>query len=163
MKTNIQITFKQENPWGCGLYSVAHAMGIESYVTDERELISKGGNSVPLLTKWLFDDGKDYGVDVFFYDHMKKGKLPEETVSIRTNTEGLFLPVLVQVNYSEESLAHLIGGRIDHENNIYIYDSYSDFVEVIPFPEINNKYHSVTGLFAFSGLSKGNDWVMIKS
>lgn len=163
MKTNIPITFKQENPWGCGLYSVAHAMGIESYVTEKRESISKGGNSIPLLTKWLFDDGKDYGVDVFFYDHMGGKKLPTETVSIRTDTDGFLMPVLVQVNYSENSLAHLIGGRIDHENNIYIYDSYSDFVEVIPLPEINNKYYSVTGLFAFSSLSKGNEWVMLKS
>lgn len=163
MKTNIPITFKQENPWGCGLYSVAHAMGIESYVTEERERISKGGNSIPQLTKWLFDDGKDYGLDVFFYDHMKKGKLPKETLSIRAENEGWLFPVLIQVEYSEKSLSHLIGGRIDHEGNIYLYDSYSDYVEVIPLPELNEKYHNVTGMFAFTFLSAGNEWVLIKS
>lgn len=162
-KTTIPITFKQTNPWGCGLYSVAHAMGIESYVTAERELISKGGNSIPLLTKWLFDDGLNYGIDVFFYDHMSKGKLPKDTLSIRSDNEDFVFPVLIQIEYSEKSLSHLIGGRVDHENNIYLYDSYSDYVEVIPLTELNDKYHNVTGMFAFTYLESGHEWVLIKS
>lgn len=163
MTTNIPITFKQTNPWGCGLYSVAHALGVESYVTEKREQISKGGNSVPQLTKWLFDDGKDYGIDVFFYDHMKKGKLPKDTLSIRTTEEDSLFPVMLQIEYSKESKSHLVGGRIDHENNIYLFDSYSDFVEIIPLPDVNEKYKYVTGMFGFSSLNDNHDWILINA
>lgn len=163
METNIPITFKQTNPWGCGLYSVAHALGIESYVTEKREEISKYGNSIPQLTKWLFDDGRDYGIDVIFYNHMKKGKLPKDVLYIRPDSEDFIFPVLIQVEYTEESISHLIGGRIDYENNIYLFDSYSEYVEVIPLPEINEKYPFVSGMFGFSSLKDNHEWVLIKN
>lgn len=163
MGTNIPITFRQTNPWGCGLYSVAHALGIKSFVTKHRVEVSKGGNSIPKLTKWLFEDGHDYGIDVFFYDHMNKGKLPKETLSIRSDSEDFAFPVLIQVEYTERSKPHLIGGRIDHESNIYLFDSYSEYVEVVPLAELNGKYHFVTGMFCFSSLNYGNEWILIKN
>ena len=63
--------YKQDNPWGCGMYAVANACKLDNFVTDSRLQESKEhGNRIGQLSKWLFS--LDYQSEFREVSHVEK-------------------------------------------------------------------------------------------
>lgn len=147
---------KQKQPYGCGLFAVANACNLDNFITEERLEKSKTGNVIGQLSKWMQEDGLPFYIDVLYYNHAGK-KLPPSALDYRPSggDEITFLPVLINVRYSEEGKNHLIGGKIDKEGKLYLYDSLKEDVIETTLKKVNRMYHHVYGLFIFMGVDKG--------
>jgi hypothetical protein len=147
---------KQNQPYGCGLYAVANACNLTDFITEERLEKSKQGNTIGQLSRWMQDDGKPFCIDTLYYNHVGK-KLPKTALEYVPNGEGVtFLPVLLNVRYSEEGKNHLIGGKISKDGTLYLYDSLKEDMIETTLKKVNRMYHNVYGLFIFMGVEDGN-------
>ena len=75
------LKYKQTEKFGCGLYAIANLFHLDNYITDERLEISKKGLVIGQLSKWLQDDGNNFYVDNWYYNH-EGGKLPKKLFCI---------------------------------------------------------------------------------
>jgi hypothetical protein len=147
--------YKQKQPWGCGLYAVANACNLDNFVTTERLELSKNGNFIGQLSKWMQDDGHPFYIDVLYYDH-NGIKLPDSALHYIPVGEGIhFLPVLINCRFSDKGKNHLVGGKIDQNGKLYLYDSLKEDIIETTLKDINNMYHHVYGLFIFLGVENG--------
>ena len=152
----IKIKNTQNTPFGCGMYAVANALNLNNYSTNERLLESKQGNLIPKLTKWLIEDGQNLGIDVLYYNH-KGGKLPDNATDYVPLGEDVnLLPVLLAVRFSENGLNHMIGGKIDKNGILYIYDSMKENIIQTNLKEVNDLYYEVYGLYLFLDIDNGS-------
>lgn len=150
------IKHKQKQAHGCGLYAVAHAANFENFITDERMGLSRGGNTIGQLSKWIQEDGHGMYIETLYYNHVGK-KLPVSALRYTPNGEGVsLLPVLINVRYSEEGKNHLIGGKIDKLGTLYLYDSLKENVIQTTLSKVNRMYHHVYGLFIFADVNDGS-------
>lgn len=157
---NREVIYKQTEPFGCGLYSVANVLNLNNFVTEGRKELSKKGNNIPQLTKWLIEDGHEIGLDLLFYNHFGK-KLATDCLELKVDGRNpALMPLLFQVQYSEKSLPHLIGGLLDTKGNVEIFDSYRQQTYKIKLKEIHKGFYSVSGMFAFIDLDT-NDWLFL--
>lgn len=144
---------KQNQPYGCGLYAVANACNLPNFITEERLEISKKGNNIGQLSKWLQEDAIPYYIEVLFYDHVGV-KLPESALEYHPSGETVtLLPILLNVRYSKDGKNHLIGGKIDKDKNLYLYDSLKEEMQTTTLKEVNTMYEYVYGLFVFGSLN----------
>lgn len=151
---------KQSGPYGCGLYAVANSLNLDNFITEERlSLSKKHGNTIGQLSKWLQEDGNNFAIDVLYYNHSGE-KLPEEALSYRPEGSD-YLPVMINVQYSEDGLRHMVGGLIDIKGCLILMDSLADDIEVTNLKEVNDKYKRVFGLFIFMDAMTG-DYVFFK-
>jgi len=130
---------RQTTPYGCGLYSVANVLDRPSFVTDFRLNESKKGNTLPALNKWLFQDGLDFGIEAFYYDHFGK-TIPDEHTYYRPETDQFKLPVLVEVLIGERS--HMVGGTIDSDGKMMLMDSLKKFPQLTTLNEVETKMYT---------------------
>ena len=142
---------KQQQGYGCGLYAVANAANMPSFITEERLEESKKGNLIGQLSKWMQEDGNPYYIDVLYYNHEGK-KLPSIITKYKPVGDVLYLPVLINVRFSDEGKNHLVGGKIDKEGKLYLYDSLKPDVIETTLSKVNKMYHNVYGLFIFMTL-----------
>lgn len=150
------IKYKQSNPWGCGLYAVANACNLNDFITEERLELSKSGNRIGQLSQWLKDDGHQFYIDVLYYNHLGK-KLPRTSLYYRPlGDEIYFLPILINVRFSDDGKNHMVGGKISKDGTLYLYDSLQDEIVKTSLQKLNMRYHNVFGLFVFVGLENGN-------
>jgi len=151
---------KQKNNYGCGLYAVANACNLDNFITPLRLEKSKKGNVIGQLSKWMQEDGLPYYIDTLYYNHIGK-KLPSSALGYKPNGDGIdFLPVLLNVRYSEKSKNHLIGGKISKDGVLYLYDSLKDEMIETTLAKTNKMYYNVYGLFIFMSVESG-DYVFI--
>ena len=148
--------FKQKQGYGCGLYAVANACNLNNFITPERLEASKTGNVIGQLSKWMQDDGHPFYIDTLYYNHTGK-RMPASALHYVPMGEDVnFLPVLINVTYSENGKRHLLGGKIDKSGKLYLYDSLADEIEETTLAKVNRKYHTVFGLFLFMGVDDGS-------
>jgi hypothetical protein len=146
---------KQKQPWGCGLYAVANACNLDNFITEERLEKSKKGNTIGQLSKWMQEDGHPFYIDTLYYNHVGK-KLPNTALNYKPVGEGIFfLPVLINVRFSDEGKNHLVGGKIDKECKLYLYDSLKEEMIETTMKKVNKMYHHVYGLFLLMGVDNG--------
>jgi len=151
---------KQKQGYGCGLYAVANACNLDEFITEERLEKSKAGNVIGQLSKCMQEDGLPYYIDTLYYNHVGK-KLPASALCYTPNGEGInFLPVLLNVRYSDEGKNHLVGGKISKEGVLYLYDSLKEEMIETTLAKANRMYHNVYGLFLFMSVDTG-DYVFI--
>lgn len=151
---------RQTTPYGCGLYSVANALNEPTLVTDFRLNESIKGNTLPILNKWLFQDGFDFGIDAFYYDHFGT-TIPDEHTYYRSESNEFKLPVLVEVLIGER--AHMVGGTIDSEGNMTLMDSLKKFPHLTTLKEVvTSMYTGCKGVYGFTSTETSN-WVLLKS
>lgn len=156
-KSNFQtmMKYKQNKPYGCGLYAVANACNLDNFITEERLEASKKGNVIGQLSKWMQEDGHPFYIDTLYYNHLGK-KLPASACDYVPRGEGIhFLPVLINVRYSEQGKNHLIGGKIGTNGTLYLYDSLKEEMIETTLKKVNKMYHHVYGLFIFMGVEDG--------
>lgn len=151
----MKVLNRQSTPFGCGMYAVANALNLDNYATNERLLESKQGNLISKLTKWLIEDGQNLGVDILYYNH-KGGKLPDDATDYVPIGEDVnLLPVMLAVRFSENGLNHMVGGKLDKNGTLFLYDSTKEYVIETTLKEVNNLYHEVYGLYLFLDIDSG--------
>jgi len=150
---------KQKQGYGCGLYAVSNALNLDNFITDDRLEKSKRGNVLGQLSKWMQYDGNPFCIDSLYYNHEGK-RLPNSALHYKPIDNPL-LPVLINVQFSDNGKRHLIGGKIDRENNLYLYDSLKEEPEKTTLSKVNKQYYRVFGLFIFMSVETG-DYVFIK-
>lgn len=156
MELDIKVPNRQSTPFGCGMYAVANALNLNNYATNERLIESKQGNLISKLTKWLIEDGQNLGVDILYYNH-KGGKLPEDAMDYVPIGEDVnLLPVMLAVRFSDESLNHMVAGKVDKSGTLFLYDSMKENVIKTTLREVNNLYHEVYGLYLFLDIDNGS-------
>lgn len=153
--------YKQKNGYGCGMYAVANALSQHDFITDERLELSKvNGNLIGQLSKWLQMDGHNIYIDALFYSHVED-KLPEcyfdyHPTHVNGPENDIVLPVLFNVQFSEEGKRHMVAGKIDNNKSLFLYDSLSNDVVETKISELNNKYYRVFGFFIFMDVDTGD-------
>ncbi len=148
--------FKQSESFGCGLFAVANTLDLSSFITVERLRLSKeNGNTIGQLSRWLQDDGHTLAIDTLYYNHLGK-KLPATALLYRPlGEEAIFLPILLNVRFSQEGKNHLVGGRIRKDGVLYLYDSLNEDEVKTTLTKVNKAYHNVYGLFVFVDVETG--------
>ena len=147
------LKYKQTDKFGCGLYAIANLFHLDNYITDERLEISKKGLVIGQLSKWLQDDGNNFYVDNWYYNH-EGGKIPKKFFKYLP-AENSF-PVMFNVR-SNKGLNHIVAGRLYSDGKLEIADSMkNDIIYLNNFSEINNLYDNVYGFFCFIDLENTN-------
>lgn len=150
---------KQKQGYGCGLYAVANAINLDSFINKERLEISKKGNLIGQLSKWMQEDGMPYYIETLYYNHQGK-KLPNSALKYAPSGDTVnFLPILLNVR-SNNGINHLVGGKISKSGVLYLYDSLKEDVIETTLSKVNRMYHNVYGLFIFMSVDNG-DYVFI--
>lgn len=148
--------YKQKQPYGCGLYAVANACNLDGFITEERLEKSKGGNVIGQLSKWMQEDGNPFYIDTLYYNHVGK-KLPSTALGYRPIGEEInFLPILINVRFSDEGKNHLIGGKISKDGVLFLYDSLKEEMIETTLSKVNKMYHHVYGLHLFMAVDDGS-------
>ena len=112
---------KQENGYGCGLYSVANALNMPEFVTEDRLEKSRDGNNQMQLNKWLLDDGCDFQIMPMYFKNHVQFRTPKLTI---TTTEDLcFYPALVVVALKRCPKNHMFALSIYKDFTLHVLDS----------------------------------------
>lgn len=153
----MKVKHRQFKSYGCGVYAVANALNLDSFPNEER-LKEGQSNNIGQLSRWLQDDGTDYYIEILYYNHLGK-KLPRSTFDYKPDNDNHLLPVLFAVRKTENSLNHLIAGKISNDGTLYLYDSLCENVIETKVSKINNMYEHVYGMYLFSNFA--GDYVFI--
>lgn len=157
-----EVKYRQHNPWGCGIYAIANACNLDSFITEERLSKSKlHGNTIGQLSRWLQDDGHPYAIDALYYNH-DEGKIPDKHLEYAPTGPDIieFLPVLLNVKKTRHSLRHMVGGKLNRQGQLFLYDSMKPNVVLTTLAEANQMYEHVFGLFVLLSIETG-DYVFI--
>ena len=147
---------KQTTGYGCGLYAVANAANLDKFITDKRLELSKGGNNIGHLSKWLQEDGLEIYIEVLYYNHLGK-KLPKSATGYIPTGEGVtYLPILIHVRQHKDGKSHLVGGKIAKDGTLYLYDSLCHDIIETKLSKVNSMYAEVCGVFVFNALDGSN-------
>jgi hypothetical protein len=145
------MVLKQEHGYGCGLYSVANALCLPDFVTQDRLEKSKNGNNVGQLTKWLNDDGHNIFIDTLKYTG-KLISLPK--MEWKLDETAVYFPMLIS-KQATRKVSHMIALKcypegIAKKAPIEVYDSLlNEPFWLESWNELKKKYSKVYGLFCF--------------
>jgi len=148
--------YTQSEGYGCGMYSVANALNLSNYATDERLAESKKhGNLICHLNDWIKEDGHGVYLQPLFYDtHLNE--IPKSWYDLSISGEVLAMPLIFCVTLTENGLSHMIAGQLDKEGRLFIKDSLKLHEYETTIKELSKKYHSVFGMYAFCDCINGN-------
>jgi hypothetical protein len=139
--------FKQENPYGCGLYALANLFQKESIITPSRLEDSKNGNHVGQLNKWLLEEGYELFMEPLYFC-ITENRLPPSICELKPHGDKvLSLPVFIDVQKTENSLMHFVTGDITPDGKLLVIDSTNDDFELTTLAEYQEKFYRVFGLW----------------
>ena len=138
---------KQKYGYGCGLYAVANAFDLESFVTEERLELSKKGVHNGELSKYMQEDGHNIFIEVL-YCNTFESKLPEEWVLLHVSGDINYFPFLIQCMINEKY--HLMGAKLYKDDTIELFDSLKTEPLKCTLKEVNLMYEKVVALYGFN-------------
>jgi hypothetical protein len=141
---------KQSDNYGCGLYAVANALALDNFVTSERLELSKEGDVIGRLSKYLQDDGHDACIDVIYYDHVGHS-IPTRYFDYSVE-KCIASPFLFNVKLSEKGRRHLIAGHLFPDGRLVVCDSLREEPFTTTLSELHRHYNAVFGFFVFMNL-----------
>ena len=141
---------RQEFGYGCGLLSVANALSMKRFVTEERMEASKDGNNLMQLNKWLLEDGEDIQIMPLYY----KNGVQFRTPKIKMNFEGCpnieYYPILVVIAIPRCPKNHMIAVHFNADNTVHVLDSCEkEPVFLFSWDEFRSKYPRIISLEVF--------------
>jgi hypothetical protein len=149
-----EIKYKQLEPYGCGLFAISNVFDI-NFLTIDRLERCKSGCNIGLLSKWMQEDGYNMYIDTLYYNHLGR-KLPTSQFKYYPSGGVAYLPILLNVRFSKDGVNHLIGGRIDTNGKLFLFDSLQKEMIETTLSKVNKLYDTVFGLFIFIDLDNGN-------
>ena len=155
-KKNTMKEIQQKQPYGCGVYSVANALFIPSFITEERIQASKKGNALYQLNKWLEEDNIPFRIDVYFFDMENTDPLRLLSTFDTTIEDNLVYCATLQVKESKNSKWHMVAARMTSKGELVIKDSYKEHTISCSLHNILDYYYQVTGLFLFDGVDNSD-------
>lgn len=148
---------KQKQPYGCGVLSVANALNQPQFATPERIAASKDSNTVFQLNTMIKDAGGVHFLEPAFFDgaasqlpltHHYNGFKVKDTAA---NENDYFMPfILCVVCKPDSKLNHMIAGHLLTSGKLLILDSLIGEPFKTTFPDLQNHYHQVFGLYTFN-------------
>ena len=104
---SVKPIYQQNTPYGCGMYSVANALNIDNFISEERLEQSKAGNTIYQLNKWLEESGYNYNIECMYYTVSQNKEslhgivLPKE-INFYSDSETKILPLLLNVQKNRQ-------------------------------------------------------------
>lgn len=147
------IKHKQTTPYGCGMYAVANALNLDSFVTEQRLEESIDGNTIYQLNRWLDTDGHNYNIECMYHTTFQNNEtghgivLPREC-EIHSDNENKTIPILLNVQKSEKAKTHLVAAWLTDKGMIVV-DSVKDDIIPTHWKDINSIYEFVYGIWIF--------------
>lgn len=139
--------FKQQNGYGCGLYALANLLRKESIITPERLEASKNGNHSGQLSRWLLEEGYDLFLEPLYFSSTAK-RLPHKICELKPHGDGVIsLPVLIDVQYGENTKMHFVTADIATDGKLWVRDSLQPDIEETTLAEYQKKFYRVFGLW----------------
>jgi len=149
--------FIQKESFGCGVYAVANALANESFITSQRLEASSNGNNLGQLNKWLVEDNHNLFIEPLYFNCTGK-RLPKKVCGLQPFGERVSsIPVLLDIQFSEEGKMHFVAGHITVEGDLMVIDSLKSTIEITTLSRFNNKYFRVFGLYHFREIDTGNN------
>lgn len=142
----------QEQSYGCGLYAVANALDLKSFITPLRLEDSKKGVHSGNLNIYLQEDGNSIFIDVLYCDTFSNS-LPKEWTELQVS-DCNYMPILIQCMINEKY--HLIGSKLYNDQKLELFDSLAKEPIICKLEDINTMYESVKAIYSFNHLSDGS-------
>lgn len=139
-KQRIMKHFRQENGYGCGLYSIANALQDDEIITPRNIEASKKGNNLGQLNMWLWE--RDYGfwIGMLRYNNNEPIEIFDLKPDFVSNDRVLWYPFMIVIKSTEEK-NHMIGCRYMRDGKIIVHDSLSNIaIEFPDFTEFEKNY-----------------------
>lgn len=146
------IKHKQTTGYGCGMYSVANALNLDSFATPERLEESRTGNTIYQLNKWLDEDGYKWNIECLYHTSFTSEEtghgvnIPKEA-QCYSDSETKAIPILINVQ-NGNSKTHMIAAWL-RKDNLIVLDSLADDVVGITWDRLNTLYKFVYGIWVF--------------
>jgi hypothetical protein len=140
----------QKNGYGCGLYAVANALGLDDFVTPERLEESKNGNNIMQLNKWLQDDGHRFRMLPPYYGNDVRFKTPPLKISFENCVNPVYYPVPIVAAVKNRPKNRLFAVHIYKNLTLHVYDSLKNEPEYfLSWDAFGEKYPRIAALKIF--------------
>jgi len=154
-----RIHLKQKHGYGCGLFSLANLLQDEKIVTEERLKESETGNNFHQLNKWLLEDGYNMFIEALYFSSIDN-RIPDNICEIIPNGDDVIaLPVLIDIQNTEDSKMHLVTAEIIKDGSLIVVDSLKENIEVTTLKQYQENFFRVFGLWYLRPI-KGEGYFM---
>jgi len=134
--------FKQTKNYGCGVYSISNSLQLDDFITNKKLTLSKNGNNVGQLNKWLSNYGIKCFVSCIAYNNEEIVKIFDLKPIFITENIIEWVPFFITIK-SNEKRSHMIGCRYMNDGRIIAHDSMKEKEDVYDnFNEFKEKYES---------------------
>lgn len=163
-----EVRFKQKNGYGCGVYAVANALNDESFITKNRLSVSKKGNNLYQLSRWLVKDDKKFIIEPIYMNLVSELQpLPPKGFALKPNETHQYFPFLLDVSSSELGRKHLVGCFSDSNGVVTVMDSLKDEIFKVTWDNLisGSVYNFIIGIYGFSEIDRKDDvgiWEMLE-
>ena len=159
---------KQEKAYGCGVFAIANACNLPIFITEERLEISKNGNNIGQLSKWLQQHGYDWFLDPIFFTHEENHGSPEVikqlSVSKHVNDQTvLAFPLLLSLKKTENSLTHMIAIDLIPTGDLMIFDSLKEKEYFSTFETIWKENYSIYAVYMIADINTNKPVLMFEN
>ena len=126
---------EQKSWYGCGVHSVANALQSESFVNRKRIELSKNGNNIGQLNRWLLKHYIKCWISTIIYNNGDLINLLDLEPKFIADNDNQWYPFLITVK-STNRINHMIGCRYMKSMEIISHDSLCE--EPIIFKNFND-------------------------
>lgn len=126
---------EQKSWYGCGVHSIANALQSESFVNRKRIELSKNGNNIGQLNRWLLKHHIKCWISTIIYNNGDLINLFDLEPKFITENNNQWYPFVIVVK-STSTINHMIGCRYMKSMEIISHDSLRE--EPIIFKNFND-------------------------
>ena len=133
---------KQKDSYGCGVYSIANATQNGSFITNKKIKLSKNGNNIGQLNRWLLKFEIKCWISEICYNNGNIIKMFDLSPQLPLQNDKCWMPFLIVTKGIKKD--HMIGCRYLSNGKIIVHDSTKDHqTEYLDFDEFNSVYADV--------------------
>lgn len=133
--------YKQENGYGCGLYSVANALQDDRILSATRLGLSKNGNNIGQINKWFVELEYDFWLSVLKYDNDNPIEIFDLKPDFEVDKNVLWIPFFIVIKSTKEK-NHMLGCRYMRNGTIIVHDSLRDHETTFECFDALKEYYS---------------------
>lgn len=133
----------QSTPYGSGIYAIANALDMPTFLTAQRLIDSAPAITPFELSVMLLEDTKDLLLDPIWVDYTDGTTMPEwiDNIEVQYNKKTMFIPFLIGVKVNETANIHFVSGRKQADGTFVLFDSLKGS------PVVLNSISGITGMY----------------